>query len=45
VTIFARLLAMSNTPSAGPLTLQRGDRIAVTLPPNGRALTVLPADR
>ena len=45
VTIVARLLAMPQTPSTGPLTLARGERIAVTLPPDARILTVLPAPR
>jgi hypothetical protein len=43
MTIVARPLAMSRTPSTGPLTLGRGDRIAVALPPDARILSVLPA--
>jgi hypothetical protein len=43
VAIVARLLAISRTPSTGPLTLQPGDRIHVTLPSDARVLSVLPA--
>ena len=43
VTIIARLLARSNTPSTGPLSLSAGDRIIVRLPIDGRLLSVLPA--
>jgi hypothetical protein len=45
VTIVARLLAVSRAPSTGPLTLMPGDRIAVTLPPDARLLSVLPINR
>jgi hypothetical protein len=43
VSIVARLLAHTYAPSTGPLTLNPGDRIRVTLPSNGRSLSVLPA--
>jgi hypothetical protein len=43
VSIVARLLAHSYAPSTGPLTLNPGDRIRITLPSTGRSLTVLPA--
>ncbi len=43
VTIVARLLAKSSSPSSGPLTLLPGDRILVRLPPDARLLSVVPA--
>jgi hypothetical protein len=43
VSIVARLLAHSYTPHTGPITLNPGDRIRVTLPSNARSLAVLPA--
>ena len=43
VSIVARLLAHTYAPSTGPLTLNPGDRIRVTLPSTGRSLSVLPA--
>lgn len=43
VSIVARLLAHSYAPSTGPLTINAGDRIRITLPSNGRSLSVLPA--
>ena len=43
VSIVARLLAHTYAPSTGPLTLNPGDRIRITLPSNGRSLSVLPA--
>lgn len=43
VNIVARLLAHSYAPRTGPLTLNAGDRIRVTLPSNGQSLSVLPA--
>jgi hypothetical protein len=43
VSIVARLLAHSYAPSTGPLTLNPGDRIRITLPSTGRSLSVLPA--
>ncbi|HEX5970413.1 MAG TPA: hypothetical protein VFY85_00705 [Gemmatimonadaceae bacterium] len=43
VNIVARLLAHAYAPSTGPLTLNPGDRIRVTLPATGRSLSVLPA--
>ena len=43
VSILARLLAHTYTPHTGPLTLNAGDRIRVTLPSTGRSLAVLPA--
>jgi hypothetical protein len=42
VTIIARLLTLSRTPSTGPISLLPGDRIAVTLPSDARILSVLP---
>jgi hypothetical protein len=43
VSIVARLLAHTYAPSTGPLTINAGDRIRVTLPSTGRSLSVLPA--
>ena len=43
VSIMAHLLAHTYAPRTGPLTLNDGDRIEVTLPSTGRSLTVLPA--
>jgi len=43
VSIVARLLAHTYAPHTGPLTLNAGDRIRVTLPSNGSTLAVLPA--
>jgi hypothetical protein len=43
VTIVARLLASSQTPTSGPITLLPGDRLEVRLPPDARTLIVLPA--
>ena len=42
ITIVARLLAESSSPSTGPVSLSAGDRVQVTLPTNGRSLQVLP---
>jgi hypothetical protein len=42
-SLVARLLAMSRTPSTGPLSLGPGEWIRVTLPPDARTLSVLPA--
>jgi hypothetical protein len=42
VTIIARILARSITPSTGQVTLLPGNKLAVTLPPDERMLTVLP---
>jgi hypothetical protein len=42
ITLFARLLAMSRTPSSGSLTLRPGELIRVTLSPDARMLSVLP---
>jgi hypothetical protein len=41
--IVARLLARSLTPSTGPVTLNPGDKIQVTLSSDERVLSVLPA--
>jgi hypothetical protein len=43
VSIVARLLAHTYAPSTGPLSLNPGDRIRITLPATGRSLSVLPA--
>jgi hypothetical protein len=43
MSIVVRLLARSFGPSTGPLTINDGDRIRVTLPSNGRSLSVVPA--
>lgn len=43
VNIVARLLARSNTPSTGNITLHSGDVFQVTLNPDGRTLVALPA--
>ena len=42
MTIVADLFAISVSPSTAQLTLVPGDWIAVTLPPTGNTLTVLP---
>ena len=42
LSLVARLLADPRTPSTGPLTLQPGEHIAVTLPSQANTLTVLP---
>ena len=41
--IVARILAKSRTPSSGPITLNPGDRMQVTLSSDERVLSVLPA--
>jgi hypothetical protein len=41
--IVARILASSRTPSTGPVTLNPGDRVQVTLGTDERILSVLPA--
>ena len=41
--IVARILARSRTPSTGPVTLNPGDRVQVTLSSVERILSVLPA--
>ena len=43
LVIVARLLARSNMPDTGPLTLIGGQRIAVRLSSDARTLSVLPA--
>jgi hypothetical protein len=43
LNLVARLLARSNTPGSGPITLQPGDRLSVRLPLDTRYLYVLPA--
>ena len=43
VNIVARLLARSITPSTGQVSINPGDRLRITLPPDGRQLSVLPA--
>lgn len=43
VSIVARLLAHSYAPRTGPLTINNGDRIQVTLPATAQSLSVLPA--
>ena len=43
VDIVARLLARSITPRTGPVAINPGDRLRVTLPPDEKLLTVLPA--
>ena len=42
VSIVARLLARRVVPSSGQLSINPGDRLHITLPPDGRQLTVLP---
>lgn len=44
VNVVARLLAQSNRPSTGPITLGPGQRIEIRLPADQRALVVLPGD-
>jgi hypothetical protein len=41
-TVIARIFASNRRPRTGPLQLAIGDTIEVTLPPDGRSLTVLP---
>jgi hypothetical protein len=43
VDIVARLLAGSASPRSGPISVSRGATLQITLPVNGRTLTVLPA--
>ena len=43
VNIVARLLAHSYAPSSGQVSINPGDRLHITLPPDGRQLSVLPA--
>ena len=43
VSIVARVLAVSRTPSTGSITLLPGDRMVVRLPPDAYSLSVLPA--
>lgn len=43
VSIVARLLAHSYAPTTGPITISSGQRLQVTLPSDGRTLTILPA--
>jgi hypothetical protein len=42
VRFFARLLARSETPTSGPVSLGPGDHYQVTLPPGRNSLTILP---
>ena len=42
VNIVARLLARRYAPSSGQVSINPGDRLHITLPPDGRQLTVLP---
>jgi hypothetical protein len=42
VTIVARLFTINRSPNTGPLNLLPGERVAVTLPPDARLLSVLP---
>jgi hypothetical protein len=42
VALVARLLADPRTPTTGPLSIQAGEHIAVTLPSQANILTVLP---
>jgi hypothetical protein len=44
VTFAARMLARSETPTTGTVTIRPGDRYIVTLPSSRAALTVLPGD-
>ena len=43
VSVIARLLARSITPTTGRVALQPGDRLQIRLPPDQRTLVVLPA--
>ena len=43
VSIVARLLAVSRTPTTGSFTLFPGDHVVVRLPPDAYSLSVLPA--
>lgn len=45
VNIVARLLARSNTPSTGNISLHPGDLMDVRLPADGRTLVALPVTR
>ena len=42
VNVVARLLAQSNRPQTGPITLRPGERLEIRLPMDQRALVVLP---
>src|SRR5688572_7181243 len=42
VNVVVRLLAQSNRPQTGPLTLRPGERLEIRLPMDQRALVVLP---
>jgi hypothetical protein len=43
VNIVARLLARSELPQTGPVSIRPGERYEVTLPPDARLLSFLPA--
>jgi hypothetical protein len=43
INIVARLLARSNFPQTGPVSISPGERYEVTLPMDGRLLSFLPA--
>lgn len=43
VNVVARLLAKSNTPQSGPVSISPGDRLQVRLPIDQKMLVVLPA--
>ena len=45
VNVVARLLAKSNTPSSGPVSINPGDRLQVRLPVDQKLLVVLPANQ
>jgi len=45
VNVVARLLAQSNRPQSGPITLRPGERVEIRLPMDQRALFILPARR
>ena len=44
ITVIARLLARSRTPSTGTIAISPGDRLSIRLPMDERALYVLPAN-
>ena len=44
LNVVARLLAQSNRPSSGPISLGPGQRIEIRLPMDQRMLVVLPGD-
>ena len=44
VNFAVRMLARSETPTTGPLTIRPGESYVITLPPSRAALTILPGN-